>query len=310
MTIMDELDQQQQEQNGNQQTSELLRGLLDRLDGIEKNQREVVKASNEATQNVSRVWVELEQLQQLMQQQMFSDAIARESLEKTLKTLASTQSGMLEVLDNSKSVKLPDGSSARPADVSAHVLMQKVSARIETLETTNSRLADEVHLKRAINIDHEKVARHIVPKLGAQILAHENAVKEAFGEASAPVLAELVKSRTALIEAGEKASAQVRRASGQVEKLAGVVTWRTVGQVSGALLPLAVAVVVVLGAAQTVWAAFGFQPILQTVWAWFLDAQEWYWKLAIAGSAFAVLAAFGWLTFRIGKKVSQLYRGY
>jgi hypothetical protein len=124
------------------------------------------------------------------------------------------------------------------------------------------------------------------------------------------MLAELEKSRAVLSETGTQVSEQVRRAGEQVAQLRGAVTWRTVGQISGALLPLAIAVGVVFGAAQTVWAAFGLQPILQTLWAWFLSTQEWYWKLAIAGSAFVVLAGFGWLTWKIGKKLHESYRRY
>lgn len=59
-----------------------------------------------------------------------------------------------------------------------------------------------------------------------------------------------------------------------------------------------------------VWAAFGLQPILQTLWGWFIAAPEWYWKLAIAGGAFGVLGAFGWLTWWVGKKLFRGYRGW
>lgn len=106
-------------------------------------------------------------------------------------------------------------------------------------------------------------------------------------------MAELDRGRTALSEAGTPVSKQVRRAGTQVEQLRGAVTWRTVGQISAALLPLAIAVAAVFGAAQIVWAAFGLQPILQTIWGWFLSAQPWYWKLSIAGTAFAVVTGFG-----------------
>jgi hypothetical protein len=198
----------------------------------------------------------------------------------------------------------------RAADMSAHALMRKVSGQIETLETTNSRLADAVHRQRVINVDHDKLAKYLVPGLNEQLLAHEHAVEAAFAEANVPMLAELEKSRTALSQAGTQVTEQVRRAGEHVAHLGGAVTWRTVGQMTGALLPLAIAVAVVFGAAQTLWAAFGLQPILQTLWTWFLSAQEWYWKLGIAGTAFVVLAGFGWLTWKLGKKLHEAYRGY
>lgn len=310
MGIMDKLEQQHREQSEQQQSSEILSALLDRLDGIEKNQREVVKATNEATQNVSRVWVEMEQMQRLMQQQTPSDVSANDSHGKTLTTLANTQVEILKTLGSSKSVVLRDGSAVSTADVSAHTLILKVMAQIEALETTNTKLADEVRRKRVLNIDHEKLAGHLIPRIGEQLSAHEDAVQAAFTEASAPMLAELEKGRTALSDAGARVSTQMKRAGEQVEKLNSVVTWRTVGQVATVLLPLALATFVVFGVAQTVWAAFGLEPILQTIWGWFLGAPEWYWKLTIAGGAFAVVAAFGWVVWRIGKKLHEWYRGY
>ncbi|MDN3935692.1 hypothetical protein QWJ39_05130 [Arthrobacter sp. YD4] len=171
-------------------------------------------------------------------------------------------------------------------------------------------MADALHRQRTVNIDYEKLARYLVPRLGAQLLEHEHAVKTAFAESSVPMLAELEKSRTALSEAGTYVSEQVRRAGERVDQLRGAVTWQTVGQISAALVPLAIAVWVVFGTAQTVWAAFGLQPILQTLWGWFLDAHEWYWKLAIAGTAFAVLTGFGWLTRALGKWLYAWYRRY
>lgn len=310
MGIMDKLEMQQREQSEVQQTSEILSELLDRLEGIEKNQRAVVKASNETTQNMSRVWVELEQMQQQMQQREPCDASANDLHEKTLTKLAMTQIEILELLGSSKSVSLPDGSAVTVADVSAHGLMLKVRDRISVLETTNSRLADEVGRKRSVIIDHEKLAGHLVPRLEKQLKVHEQAAQTAFTEASAPMLAELERGRTELSDAGARIHLQMRKAGEQVEKLGGVVSWRMVGQVSMALLPLALVTFVVFGMAQTIWAAFGLQPIMQTVWGGFQGASEWYWKLAIAGGAFVVLVAFFWLLLRLGKKLHDWYRGY
>lgn len=311
MGIMETLNQQHHDQNHEQQlTSETLSSLLDRLEGIEKNQREIVNSFSSVAQSFISTWEGLEQTQRLMQQLNNSNVSANDSHAKTLTTLATTMSEMLELLASSKVVKLPDGSTLRAADVSAHALTQNISVKITALETTNSRLADALHRQRTVNIDYEKLVGYLVPRLGAQLLEHEHAVKTAFAESSVPMLAELEKSRTALSGAGTQVSEQVRRAGEQVDQLRGAVTWRTVGQISAALLPLAIAVWVVFGAAQTLWAAFGFQPILQTVWGWFLSAHEWYWKLAIAGTAFAVLAGFGWLTWQLGKKLHESFRRY
>ncbi|QDW28598.1 hypothetical protein FFF93_001455 [Arthrobacter sp. KBS0702] len=167
-----------------------------------------------------------------------------------------------------------------------------------------------MHRQGTVNIDHDKLARYLIPGLGEQLLAHEQAVQTAIAEANVPMLAELERSRIALNEAGTQVSDQVRRAGEHVAQLGGAVTWRIVGQISAALLPLAIAVWVVFGTAQTVWAAFGLQPILQTLWGWFLSAQEWYWKLSIAGTAFIVLMGFGWLTWKLGKRLHEWYRGY
>jgi hypothetical protein len=312
MGIKDTLEEQQQHQQHNEQqlTSETLSSLLDRLDGIEKSQREIVTSFNSVAHSFISTWEGLEQTQRLMQQLYNYNVSANDSHGKTLTRLATTQSEILELLAGSKAVKLPDGSTVRAADVSAHALMQKVSAQITALETTNSRLVDAAHGQRAVNIDHEKLAKYLAPRLGGQLLAHERSVLTAFAEANAPMLAELERSRIALNEAGTQVSDQVRRAGEQVAQLRGTVTWRTVGQISAALIPLAIAVWTVFGTAQTVWTAFGFQPILQTLWGWFLNAQEWYWKLSIAGTAFVVLAGFGWLTWKLGRKLQEFFRRY
>jgi hypothetical protein len=164
---METLNQQQHEQdNEQQQTSEMLSSLFDRLDGIEKNQREIVTSVNSVAQNLISTWEGMEQTQRLVQQLSSSDASANDSHVKTLTTLATTQSEMLELLAGSKVVKLPDGSTVRAADVSAHALTQKISAEIKALATTNSSLADAVQRQRAVNIDHEKLAKYLVPGLG------------------------------------------------------------------------------------------------------------------------------------------------
>lgn len=308
MGIMDTLREQQQEFPEQQPISEILSALLVRLDGIETNQHQVVKASNEATQSVSRVWVELEQMQRLLQSP--PAASGNDSHGKTLTTLANTQKDILELLGHTKRVVLPDGTAVRASDLSAHTLMQKVTAGMESLMTTSSRLADAVSGKRAVNIDYEKLAGYLVPRLDVQLATHERSLRAAMAETNVPMHEELEKSRTALSETGTLVTTQVRRSVEQVEKLREVVMWRTIGRVATALMPHALAVFVVFGTAQTLWAAFGLQPIVQTVWGAFLAAQEWYWKLVIAGGSFVALAAFGWLTWRLGTKLHGWYKDY
>jgi hypothetical protein len=311
MAIKDKLEEQQhQHYNEQQLTSETLVALVDRLDGIEKNQREIVTSFNSVAQNFLSTWEGMEQMQRLMLQLNNSNVSANDSHGKTLTTVATTMSEILELLASSRVIKLPDGSTVRAADLSAHALLQEVSAQIKAFGTTNLKLADAVHRQRTVNIDHDKLGKYLVPRLGEQLLSHERSVQAAFAAVSAPMMAELEKSSTALSEAGTQVSEQVRRAGEQVAQLRGVMAWRTVGQIGGALLPLAIAVWVVFGTAQTLWAAFGLQPILQTLWGWFLSAQEWYWKLAIAGTSFVVLAGFGWLTWNLGRKLQEFLKRY
>ena len=310
MGIKDGLERKQREQNEQQQILELLSDLHDRLDGIERNQREVVSATNASTQSIIRIWNELEELRQQKRPQSSSGAFANVSREKTLTILGETQKEILEVLRGSKIVKLPDGSTLTASDASAHNLMQSLTKQMKGLMEADSKLADEVRRKGAVNIDYEKLATYIVPRLDVQIRAHEKAAQEALVDASAPMLADLERSRSALWDAGIQVTAQIRRAGEQVEGLRALVTWRMAGQIGAALLPLALVTFVVFGMAQTVWAAFGLQPILHTLWGWFSEASEWYWKIAIAGSAFVVLAGFGWFTLRLGETLHRSYRGY
>ncbi|KQN88986.1 hypothetical protein ASE96_05000 [Arthrobacter sp. Leaf69] len=307
---MESLNQQHELDNEQQLTSAMLSSLLDRLDAIEKSQREVVTSISSVAQNFLSTWEGMEQTQRLTQQLYNYNVSASDSHGKTLTTLATTQSEMLELMASSRVVKLPDGSTVRAGGVSAHALTQDMAVQIKAFGTTNLKLAEAVRRQRTVSVDHDKLAKYLVPELGKQLLAHEHAMQTAFADVSRPMLAELEESRAALNEAGAQVSEQVRRAGEQVAQLRGTVTWRTLGQISAALLPLAIAVSMVFGTAQTVWAAFGLQPILYTFWIWFLDAHEWYWRLAIAGTAFAVLIGFGWLTVMVGRKLHEFFRGY
>lgn len=310
MSIMESLNQQQELENEQQLTSAMLSSLLDRLDAIEKSQQQLVSSFSSVAQNLLSTWEGMEQTQRLTQQLYNYNVSANDSYGKTLTTLATTQSEMLALLASSGGVKLLDASKVWAGDVSVLAPTQDISVQIKALGTTNLKLAEAVRRQRTVSIDHEKLAGYLVPQLSERLLVHEHAMQTAFADASRPMLAQLEESRAALNEAGEQVSEQVRRAGGHVAQLRGTVTWRTVGQISAALLPLAIAVSMVFGTAQTVWAAFGLQPILHTFWMWFLDAHEWYWRLAIAGTAFAVLTGFGWLTVIVGRKLHEFFKGY
>ena len=307
---MDRLEQQHREESEQQQTLELLSDLHGRLDGIETNQKEVVSTTNASTQSIIGIWRELEQLRQLMPQLPRSGESVKASSLEMLATLGNTQQEILGLLSRTKTVTLPSGASVTAADLSGHALMQNVSAEIRGLTEVNSRLADELHRKRGVNIDYEKLAPYMLPKLTDQLIAQTAAMQAAWAASAAPVLSEMKTTQASLHEVGAEVSLQIRHAREQVGKLRGTVTWHTVGQFGAALLPFALVAFVSFGVAQTLWAAFGLQPILQTVWGWFSDSAEWQGKLAIAGGAFACLGVYGWLTWLLGGKLYRFYRGY
>ena len=174
----------------------------------------------------------------------------------------------------------------------------------------NSKLADEIHRKGTVNIDHEKLAAHLTPRLSDELAVREKAIQTAWVDATARVLEGLENSHAALSATGVRVTSEVKRAGDQVGKLRRTVTWHTVGQIGATFLPFALVTGVVFGMAQTLWAAFGLQPILQTVWGYFVEAQEWYWKITIAASTFLMLAAFSWLIVRLGKNLHEWYRDY
>ncbi|WP_152273647.1 hypothetical protein [Arthrobacter koreensis] len=310
MGIMERLEQQHREQSELLQTLELLSDLHGRLDGIEANQKEVVSTTNASTQSIIRIWTELELLRRQMQPQQRSDESAKASSLEMLTTLGNTQQEILELLSRTKTVTLPNGASVTAADLSGHALMQNVSAEIRGLTEANSRLADELHQKRGVSIDYEKLAAYMLPKLTDQLSAQTAAMQAAWAAAAKPVLSEMKTTQESLHEVGAEVSLQIRNARDQVRKLRGTVTWHTVGQIGAALLPFALVAFVSFGAAQTLWAAFGLQPILQTVWEGFSDSAEWQGKLAIVGGAFACLGVYGWVTWLLGGKLYRFYRGY
>ena len=310
MGIRDRLELQQREESEQQQILEVLSDLHGRLDGIETNQKEVVSTTNASTQSIIQIWTQLEQLRQLMPPQPHSGASVNESFGKTLTTVANTQKEILEVLSGARVRPLPGGSTITASDVSVHALMQSLTEQMQGLAGMNSKLADEIHRKGTVNIDHEKLAAHLMPRLSEELRSQERAIQAAWADAAAPVLAELQTSRAAISETGAQINAEVKRVDDQVGKLRGTVIWHTVGQTVAALLPFALATSVVFGLAQTLWAAFGLHPILQTIWGSFLTAEAWYWKLLIAGGAFGILAVLGGLTYWVGKKLHQFYKGY
>lgn len=285
------------------------------LEAIAQNQEKIARSQKDVISAVSQLRIELEQAQRSMKQSAGSTSPA--ASEKRLDEIVARQgkqetaiSKLIELLSQTELIQLPNGESATRGELESLRLTRSTN---EELRATTAALADvqaEVRKGHVVRLDEEKVAARLSRNLDQSLrdldsrmetaLAAQEARLEGIGQArAAAVAAELTE-----------AARRLERAEDRVRSLQRTITWQGVGRVALALVPFAVVGLVLAGTLGLLGTAFGVGPLLGWAWSSFEAASAWWAKALIAAGALGGASLAVWLVARLGRKVSDAYRGW
>ncbi|WP_241179597.1 hypothetical protein [Pseudoclavibacter albus] len=238
------------------------------------------------------------------------DVETKKRLSEIEKTLAS----LAEVVTDQRAVMLPGGQRVSASQLEAYAMVERVCDEMKALISSFDKVTSEVARKNHVTLNHEKVAALMAGRVASSIEASMTrteanvAAMLADHEARLTALTSDLENRaTASIKgAVDRLEASESRLSERLKTL----TWRGIGQLSLALVPFALvawALAAVLGLAGEV---FGVGPLARWAWGLFEAAPEWWQKLLLAGVALGAGAALIWLVYRLGRWLSDKYRGW
>ncbi|WP_226830380.1 hypothetical protein [Brevibacterium aurantiacum] len=180
--------------------------------------------------------------------------------------------------------------------------------------TASADLADAVNKRGNVRIDTEKLTEHTVKVLDARLAKAVEAPVQRVEKTVAGLeerVSKLGKEKLAEVTSdAREVIATADQAERRVERLAGKVTWVMVGQVCQALVPFAVAFIVLGGLVGGATQMLGIGPLLGWAWDSFADASAWWAKALIALGALGGCVGFSWLIWWTGKKLYESYRGW
>lgn len=238
------------------------------------------------------------------------DAETKKRLSEIEKTLTS----VAQQLSSSELVKLPDGSSATQSDLGAYSMMQKITEELKMTTSASANLADAVSKRGQVRIDTDKLSEYAVKILDARLAkaveAPVHRVEKTVVDFEARVGKLGVERLAEVSEAAEAVVSAVGRAERRVEQLSAKVTWAATGRMCLALLPFAVAFIMLTGVVGGITQMLGLGPLLGWAWDSFAAANVWWTKVLIALAALSGGALFGWLLWWLGKKLYENYRGW
>lgn len=289
MSAYDRLRQQGQEQE-QKAVSEQLSTLTSKVDAdrrlLDALRTSVARLSEYLTTMDEDLGSRLDRLSTSLEREHASTPQDSAALSEQLSEIEQTLSSVAGQLNASELVQLPDGSRVTRRDLEAHAMMQHLSRQMTTTASASEALAAEVRERGNIHIDTDKLETRTLAqfdqRLGAAIeprvqrleqtmTGHEDRV-EGLG-------AELAASTDRAADALEKT---VRSSERCVQRLQSAVTWRAVGHMGLALIPLAVAIIVLGGLVGGLTQAIGLGPLFTWAWASFEAATVWSSKILIA----------------------------
>ncbi len=301
-----------------QKTTEMLETLISQRDADSQQLAKLTKTVADLTGYVKVMDEEqtkrMDRLSTSQQHEPLStlplDAETKKRLNEIEKTLAS----VAQQLSSSEVVKLPDGSSVTRADLAAYTMTTKIIEELKTTTTASADLADAVRKRGNVRIDADKLTEHGVKVLDARLAKAVEApvqriaqtlagFEERVASLGADKLAETMAVAREVVDT-------VGRTERRVERLSGVLTWSAVGRMCLALLPFAVAFIVLGGLVGGAAQMLGVGPLLEWAWSSFEAAAAWWSKVLIALAALGGCGLFGWLIWWSGKKLHESYRGW
>ena len=291
-----------------EETTAALEAIVENLEKIVRSQKDVVSV-------VSQLRIELEQAQRSMKQSASSTspAVSEKKLDEIVARQGKQEtaiSKLIELLSQTELIQLPSGESATRGELESLRLTRSTN---EELRATTAALAEvqaEVRRGHVVRLDEEKVAARLSRNLDQSLrdldsrmetaLTAQEARLEGIGQArAAAVAAELTE-----------AARRLERAEDRVRSLQRAITWQGIGRVALALVPFAVVGLVLAGTLGLLGTAFGVGPLLGWAWSSFEAASAWWAKALIAAGTLGGASLAVWLVVRLGRKVSDAYRGW
>ncbi|XBH22248.1 hypothetical protein V5R04_03200 [Jonesiaceae bacterium BS-20] len=193
-------------------------------------------------------------------------------------------------------------------------MMQAITKQQKMMASASDDLADVVRKRGNVRIDTEKLTQHAVKLLDSRLAKAVEApiqrveqivagLEERVSRLGAEKLAEMTSAAREVIATSEQAERRV-------ERLAGKLTWAMIGQVCQALVPFAVAFIVLGGLVGGASQMLGIGPLLGWTWDSFAAATALWSKALIALGALGGCAGFSWLIWWAGRKLYESYRGW
>jgi hypothetical protein len=186
-------------------------------------------------------------------------------------------------------------------------MMQRLERTMNTLSSTSSELAREVHEKAQLRVDADKVAAAVADRT---LTEYDKRVEAALRaqEVRMASVGEVQASRA--LEQLAEAVAASQSSERKLEALRQALTWGGVGNVALALLPFCLATLTVALGMWGAGAMLGVGPIFGWIWASFESADLWWTKLSIGLGGLTLASAVGWAVFKSGTWVADKYRGW
>ena len=285
------------------------------LEAIAQNQEKIARSQKDVVSVVSQLRIELEQAQRSMKQSAGSTRPA--ACEKRLDEIVARQgkqetaiSKLIELLSQTELIQLPSGESATRGELESLRLTRSTN---EELRATTAALAEvqaEVRRGHVVRLNEEKVIEYVSRNLDASMRERDKRLEASFSGYEER-LASIGADQVDLMEEHlAKAARRLERTEDRVRSLQRAITWQGVGRVALALVPFAVVGLVLAGTLGLLGTAFGVGPLLGWAWSSFEAASAWWAKALIAAGALGGASLAVWLVARLGRKVSDVYRGW
>ena len=285
------------------------------LEAIVQNQEKIARSQKDVISVVSQLRIELEQTQRSMKQS--ASSTSPDASEGKLDAIVARQekqeaaiSKLIELLSQTEAIKLPSGETVARGELESLRLTRSTN---EELRATTAALAEvqaEVRKGHVVRLDEDKVAGRLSRNLD-QSLRDLDSRMEAALTAQEARLEGIGQARAAAVAAElTEAARRLERAEDRVRSLQRAITWQGVGRVALALVPFAVVGLVLAGTLGLLGTAFGVGPLLGWAWSSFEAATAWWAKALIAAGALGGASLAVWLVARLGRKVSDAYRGW
>lgn len=285
-----------------------LEAMAQRLEEIARSQKDVVHA-------VSQLRVEVEQTQRSTRQSAGSKS--PDASEKKLDAILESQATqgkaialMGEMLTQTEAVKLPSGETVARGELDALRLTRSTNEQLKAATAALSEVRAEIRRGHVVRLDEDKVAERLSRNLDQAMRARDQRLEKSFSAYEERLGSIGADQADRMAERLSEAAKRLERSEDRVRSLQRAITWQGVGRVALALVPFAVVALVLAGALGLLGTAFGVGPLLGWAWSSFDAASLWWHKALIGAGAVSGASLAVWLVVRLGKKVSDAYRGW